>query len=123
DTLMHYLLDELHCYENDHSNALALDSHEANGLFTGKATLVQPASTEELCMAHASLTADVASLKTDVATLQTDMAGLHTNVREISQQLSMVTQVLVSISAHSASTVCCPGADNTRTFSTSGPVL
>ncbi|KAI6028928.1 hypothetical protein EDC04DRAFT_2500724, partial [Pisolithus marmoratus] len=30
DILMHYLLDELHCYENDHSNALALDSHEAN---------------------------------------------------------------------------------------------
>ncbi|KAI6002511.1 hypothetical protein EDC04DRAFT_2908510 [Pisolithus marmoratus] len=123
DTLMCYLLNELHCYENDHSDALAPDSHEANGSFAGEAALVRPASTEELRMAHASLTADVASLKTDVAslktdvaTLQTDMAGLHSDVREISQQLSMVTQVLVPTSAHSASTVCCPGANNTRTF-------
>ncbi|KAI6111555.1 hypothetical protein EDD16DRAFT_1436532, partial [Pisolithus croceorrhizus] len=39
DTLMRYLLNELHCYENDHSDALQPISCEANGSFTGKAAL------------------------------------------------------------------------------------
>ncbi|KIN99334.1 hypothetical protein M404DRAFT_40542, partial [Pisolithus tinctorius Marx 270] len=35
--LMRYLLDELHCYENDHSDALHPVSRKANGSFAGKA--------------------------------------------------------------------------------------
>ncbi|KAI6031183.1 hypothetical protein PISMIDRAFT_63674, partial [Pisolithus microcarpus 441] len=37
--LMQYLLDELHCYENDHSDALRPISHKANDLFAGEAAL------------------------------------------------------------------------------------
>ncbi|KIO03442.1 hypothetical protein M404DRAFT_54840, partial [Pisolithus tinctorius Marx 270] len=37
DTLMRYLLDELHCYENDHSDALHPVSCEADGSFAGEA--------------------------------------------------------------------------------------
>ncbi|KAI6004432.1 hypothetical protein F5J12DRAFT_707691, partial [Pisolithus orientalis] len=37
DMLMCYLLNELHCYENDHSNVLRPVSHEADGSFAGEA--------------------------------------------------------------------------------------
>ncbi|KIN97548.1 hypothetical protein M404DRAFT_160167 [Pisolithus tinctorius Marx 270] len=81
DTLMRYLLDELHCYENDHSDALRPVSHEADGSFAGEAALARPASTEALNMAHASLTADVASL--------------HSTVKEVHQQLSDMSNLVV----------------------------
>ncbi|KIN97313.1 hypothetical protein M404DRAFT_97832, partial [Pisolithus tinctorius Marx 270] len=37
DTLMRYLLDELHCYETDHSDALAPISREAEDSLAGEA--------------------------------------------------------------------------------------
>ncbi|KAI6029265.1 hypothetical protein BKA83DRAFT_4046997 [Pisolithus microcarpus] len=40
DTLMRYLLDELHCYENDHSDALRPVSREGDRSFAGEAALV-----------------------------------------------------------------------------------
>ncbi|KAI6015803.1 hypothetical protein PISMIDRAFT_95111, partial [Pisolithus microcarpus 441] len=40
DTLMRYLLDELHCYENDHSDALRPVSREGSGSLAGEASLV-----------------------------------------------------------------------------------
>ncbi|KAI6011166.1 hypothetical protein EDC04DRAFT_2580610, partial [Pisolithus marmoratus] len=40
NTLMRYLLNELHCYENNHSDALQPISHEANDSFAGEATLI-----------------------------------------------------------------------------------
>ncbi|KAL4076434.1 hypothetical protein J3A83DRAFT_4065625, partial [Scleroderma citrinum] len=36
DTLMWYLLDELHCYKSDHSDALGPISQEANVSLTGE---------------------------------------------------------------------------------------
>ncbi|KAL4063132.1 hypothetical protein J3A83DRAFT_4058210, partial [Scleroderma citrinum] len=36
DTLIHYLLDKLHSYENDHSNALGPFSCEADMSLAGK---------------------------------------------------------------------------------------
>ncbi|KAL4068162.1 hypothetical protein J3A83DRAFT_4054295, partial [Scleroderma citrinum] len=37
NTLMHYLLDELHCYENDHSDALGPISWDADVSLAGEA--------------------------------------------------------------------------------------
>ena len=66
---MKYLVDELSSYENDFSDALVPTSREADASFAGEAALAHPASTEELRMVHASLTADMASLRAEVASL------------------------------------------------------
>ncbi|KAG2339458.1 hypothetical protein BDR05DRAFT_951218 [Suillus weaverae] len=59
NTLIRYLLDELHTYETDYSDALAPFSRKAESSLVGEQALMRPASTEELCMVHASVTADV----------------------------------------------------------------
>ncbi|KIO13539.1 hypothetical protein M404DRAFT_122553 [Pisolithus tinctorius Marx 270] len=87
DTLMRYLLDELHCYETDHSDALGLISREAEDSLAGEAALVQPASTEALRMAHAALTADVAALHSMVKKMSHSQAAMSADVREIHQKL------------------------------------
>jgi len=73
---MRYLLDELHCYENDYSDALGPTPREADASFAGEAALVRPASTEALCMVHALLTADVAALHSVVLRLTTSQAAM-----------------------------------------------
>lgn len=73
---MRYLLDELHCYENDYSDTLGPTPREADASFAGEAALVRPASTEALCMVHALLTADVAALHSVVLRLTTSQAAM-----------------------------------------------
>ncbi|KAI5988006.1 hypothetical protein EDD15DRAFT_2172890 [Pisolithus albus] len=87
DTLMRYLLDELYCYENDHSDALRPVSREANDSFAGEAALTRPASTEAVQMAHASLAADVAALH---ATVREVSSMVSADMKEIRQQLSVM---------------------------------
>ncbi|KAI6138555.1 hypothetical protein BKA82DRAFT_3989880 [Pisolithus tinctorius] len=106
DTLMRYLLDELNCYENDHSDALQPVPREGDRSLAGEAALIRPASTEALSMAHASITADVASLHTTVREVKEASCSLSTDVREIRQQLSDMSNLvakalLTSTSAHS----------------------
>ncbi|KAI9569544.1 hypothetical protein HD554DRAFT_2006777, partial [Boletus coccyginus] len=48
DTLIWYLLDELHIYETNYSDALAPVPCNANNSLMGEATLIQPVSAEEL---------------------------------------------------------------------------
>ncbi|KAI6111260.1 hypothetical protein F5141DRAFT_1274775 [Pisolithus sp. B1] len=102
DTLMRYLLDELHCYENDHSDALRPVSCEANGSFAGEAALARPASTEALHMAHMSLTADMAALTADVAALHTTVKE---NMKVMRQQIGtlVVRTATPAAPTHSAS--------------------
>ena len=90
---MHYLLDELHAYETDYSDALAPTSREATASFTGEAALLRPATTEALRMAHAALTTDMATLRKDVMTSQAAMA------EDICQRLNNVTNLINSLSA------------------------
>ncbi|KAL4064178.1 hypothetical protein V8B97DRAFT_2011001 [Scleroderma yunnanense] len=80
---MHYLLDELHCYENDHSDALGPISWDADVSLAGEASLVQLASTEALHLAHASLMADVAALHTKVNNVYTSQAAMLDNVKDM----------------------------------------
>ncbi|KAF9242145.1 hypothetical protein BU15DRAFT_44465 [Melanogaster broomeanus] len=66
DTLIRYLLDELHTYETDYSDALAPVPREVNESLLGEATLVEPMSTEELRDVHTSITTDVRGLRIDL---------------------------------------------------------
>ncbi|KAH0840287.1 hypothetical protein J3R83DRAFT_1295 [Lanmaoa asiatica] len=60
DTLIRYLLDELHTYETDYSDTLAPVPHNAdNSSLMGEATLIQPVTTKELRSVHTSVTTDV----------------------------------------------------------------
>ncbi|KIK22932.1 hypothetical protein PISMIDRAFT_101590 [Pisolithus microcarpus 441] len=93
DTLMRYLLDELHCYENDHSDALRPVSREGDRSFAGEAALVRPASTEALQAAHASLTTDIR--------------------QQLNYMSNLVTRALTSTSIRSGSeAVPCPGTSD-----------
>lgn len=102
---MRYLLNELHAYETDYSNALAPTSWEATAPFAGEAVLLCPASTEALNMVHAALTADVttlykamvnisasqdAMLKAQAAMLEVQAAASE----EICQKFSDVTNLI-----------------------------
>ncbi|KAI6035401.1 hypothetical protein F5J12DRAFT_924235 [Pisolithus orientalis] len=106
DTLMHYLLNELNCYENDHSDALQPVPREGDRSLAGEAALVRPASTEALNMAHASITANMAALHTTVKEVKETSCSLSVDVREICQQLSdmsnLVIKALTLASAYSA---------------------
>ncbi|KAG1759372.1 hypothetical protein EDD22DRAFT_849297 [Suillus occidentalis] len=61
DTLIRYLLDELHSYESDHSDALCPTQREADGSLLGEHTLTKPDC----------ITANVAGLRSDVCRLAT----------------------------------------------------
>jgi len=64
---MRYLLDELHCYENDHSDALGPASQEATLSLAGEAALAHPETTEELRTVHVSINAGMQRLETTIA--------------------------------------------------------
>ncbi|KAF9245361.1 hypothetical protein BU15DRAFT_41214 [Melanogaster broomeanus] len=66
NTLIRYLLDELYCYENDHSDSMGPISHEADQSLAGEAALVRPISAEELREVHVSVTSDVQGLRADM---------------------------------------------------------
>jgi len=75
---MRYLLDELHSYKEDFSDALAPTSREASASFAGEAALVHPASTEAVRM----LTADVAALRKDIVNMSASQDALAEDVRK-----------------------------------------
>ncbi|KAL4064546.1 hypothetical protein J3A83DRAFT_4191265 [Scleroderma citrinum] len=107
DTLMCYLLDELYCYENKHSNALGPISQEADHSLASEGTLIQPASTEALCPAHASLTADVATLHASMNKMSASQAMMLEDVRDLHQKLgnmsNLLEKTLAPATAHGAS--------------------
>jgi hypothetical protein len=69
DTLVQYLLNKLHAYETDYSDALSPISCDTDASLAGEHVLTRPASTEELCMVHASVAADVNGLCNDMRSL------------------------------------------------------
>jgi len=102
DTLMQYLLDKLHSYKEDFSDALAPALQEASASFAGKAVLLHPATMEALCMTHAALTMDMAMLCKDVIALHAAM------VEDISQKLNDVTNLINTALAPSLGTLGSP---------------
>ncbi|KAG1718424.1 uncharacterized protein EDB91DRAFT_1066652 [Suillus paluster] len=83
DTLVRYLLDELHAYETDYSDALAPISRGADASLAGEHALARPASTEELRMVHASVSADVNSLRNDMRSLTSVVAQAACTTRHM----------------------------------------
>ncbi|KAI6007533.1 hypothetical protein F5J12DRAFT_693288, partial [Pisolithus orientalis] len=120
DTLMCYLLNELNCYGNNHSNVLQPVPHEGDCSLAGEAALIKPASTEALNMAHASITADMAVLHTTVKEVKETSCSLSVDVREICQQLSdmsnLVIKALTLASACSAPSGPVSHQDTTGTY-------
>jgi hypothetical protein len=100
DTLICYLLDELHAYKTDYSDALAPISCDADISLAGEHALTRPASTEELRMVHAdvnglcndmrSLTSVVvqAACSTAIALQHLDSSHRFTNVSECASHTS-----------------------------------
>ncbi|KAG9313358.1 hypothetical protein JVU11DRAFT_5673 [Chiua virens] len=76
DTLIRYLLDELHTYETDHSDALAPVQRKADESLMGEAVLVQPVSVEDV-------RAMMDSFDASVLDLRTRMVHVHSTVREL----------------------------------------
>jgi len=103
---MGYLLDELHSYEEDFSDALAPASREASTSFAGKAVLLHPATTEALRMTHAPLTTDMATLHKDVIASHAAMA------EDISQKLNNVTNLINTVLAPGLGTLASPQDTN-----------
>lgn len=104
---MQYLLNELHIYETDYSNALAPTSREATASFAGEVVLLCPASTEALHMARASLTADVTTLYKAMVNLSASQDTMleaqaamseaqAAALEEVHQKLSDVTNLLLN---------------------------
>ncbi|KAG1893884.1 uncharacterized protein F5891DRAFT_1256816 [Suillus fuscotomentosus] len=87
NTLICYLLDELHTYETDYSDALTPFSHKAESSLAGEQALMRPASTEELRMVHASVAADVNCLQVDVSTVNDSLWSLISMVQATSSCL------------------------------------
>ncbi|KAG1807767.1 hypothetical protein EV424DRAFT_1329376 [Suillus variegatus] len=87
NTLIRYLLDELHTYETDYSDALAPFSREAESSLAGEQALMRPASTEELRMVHASVTADVNRLRVDISAVNDSLRSLTSMVQATSSCL------------------------------------
>ena len=76
DTLIRYLLDELHSYETDYSDVMAPTSRGANDSLMGEGALVRAVSTEEMRSVHTSVV-------TDVHGLRADMDGITGVIREL----------------------------------------
>ncbi|KAG1767407.1 hypothetical protein EDD22DRAFT_819284 [Suillus occidentalis] len=80
DTLVRYLLDELHTYEADYSDALAPISRGTNASLASEYVLAKPASTEELRMVHESVITDVNSLRNEIRSVNNSLHSLTSAV-------------------------------------------
>lgn len=78
DTLMRYLLDELHTYEHDYSDALCPLPRDGRDSLLGERALVAPASTEEVRMFHASLASEVSTVKGEIVFCKSALAQIAT---------------------------------------------
>ena len=94
-TLIRYLLDELHYYQHNYSDALwrPRRSDTDMSLIADRA-LLAPASREELRSFHSSVTADLREIHDTVATLDNSMSTVCTKVGHIKDMLGNVTNSL-----------------------------
>ncbi|KAL4071195.1 hypothetical protein V8B97DRAFT_2104394 [Scleroderma yunnanense] len=86
DTLIRYLLDELHSYENDHSNTLGPFPCEADMSLAGEHALAAPATREELWMFQSSVSTEIRKLDNNIQAI----------LRNVTNSLQDLTQVVRS---------------------------
>jgi len=76
DTLIRYLLDELHLSEEDHSDALCPIQREAGVSLFGEHALIKLASTEELLLVRTSLSSDIQKVQQEVGKMQQSVSTI-----------------------------------------------
>jgi hypothetical protein len=111
DTLVRYLLDELHAYETDYSDALAPISRGADASLAGEHALASPASTEEL----RSVAADVNGLHSDMGSVNDTLRSLTSVVVQAACTAAMALQHLNSSQHFAAISDSEPCASRTPT--------
>ena len=98
-TLIQYLLDELHTYKTDHSDALAPRSRNANESLIGECSLAWPVTTEEVCSMMASFEANISDLRNQMVHVK---GSIDTNISDLRDQMVHIkesVQDLVSANA------------------------
>jgi hypothetical protein len=93
DTLLRYLLDELHSYEEDYSGALCPVQDESHISLLGEHRLVGPASTEEVRMLHGSISSEF-------KVVQNDLGAMKLAVNKLMATLTDLTQNNLFIASH-----------------------
>ncbi|KAL4063509.1 hypothetical protein V8B97DRAFT_2026414 [Scleroderma yunnanense] len=83
DMLICYLLDELHSYEDDHSDALGPFPHEADMSLAGEHAFATPATREELWMFQLSVSTEIHKLDNNIQAI----------LRNVTNSLQDLTQV------------------------------
>ncbi|KAG1845309.1 hypothetical protein DFJ58DRAFT_730899 [Suillus subalutaceus] len=121
DTLVRYLLDELHTYETDYSDALAPISRGADASLAGEYALARPVSTEELRMVHASVATDVNSLHNEIGSVNNSLRSL-TSVVQAACTTATALQLLDSSRFTDVSSECASRTP-TPSYTPSGPVV
>ena len=106
DTLMRYLLDELHTYEHDYSDVLCPLPQDGWDSLLGEHALVAPALTEEVQMSHASLASEVKTVKDEIGSVKSTVnqmamainlftsQTIHQPIGNLSQLLGMTLRNL-----------------------------
>ena len=80
DTLIRYLLDELHSYEEDHSDALCPVQREAQTSLLGEHVLVQPVSTQEFRLAHTSIHSRMKGMQDEMGSVKATVDQMSTTM-------------------------------------------
>ncbi|KAJ8593535.1 Bromodomain-containing protein [Rhizopogon salebrosus TDB-379] len=111
DTLVRYLLDELHAYETDYSDALAPISRGADASLAGEHALASPASTEEL----RSVAADVKGLCSDIGSVNNTLRSLTSVIVQAACTVATALQHLDSSQHFAAISDSEPCASRTPT--------
>jgi hypothetical protein len=83
DTLLRYLLDELHSYEEDYSGALCPLQNEADVSLLGEHRLVGPASAEEVQMMHGSISSEFKLVQSDLGMMKLTIAQLTATMADM----------------------------------------
>jgi hypothetical protein len=112
DTLVRYLLDELHAYETDYSDALAPISRGADASLASEHALASPTSTEEL----RSVAADVNGLRSDIGSVNDTLRSLTSVVVQAACTAAMALQHLDSSQHFAAISDSEPCASRTLTL-------
>ena len=68
--MIRYLLDELHSYEEDHSDALCPVQREAQGSLMGEHVLARPVSTQEVRLMHTAVFSNVQGIHDEMGTVK-----------------------------------------------------
>ncbi|KAJ7192757.1 hypothetical protein GGX14DRAFT_528316 [Mycena pura] len=80
DTLIKYLLDELHTYEDDYSGMLLPNQPDLDRTFLGEGSSTSTATAEQMTLMHQSLSADMRTVSSAITSLAHSFANAQGHV-------------------------------------------